>query len=174
MKKEDCFELGIISRLYSFKGEVILFIDGDEPDKYYELDSLFLEINKQLIPFFITKAQVNKTKELRLRLDGVDTEEQAKKIIKKKVYLPLEVLPELDEEHFYYHEIEGYSLIDSKEGNVGIVSTVIENPGNPLLEADINGNEALIPMNDHTFIKVDRDKKEFHMHIPEGLLEIYQ
>ena len=116
MKKEDCFELGIISRLFSFKGEVILFIDSDEPEKYYELDSLFLEINKQLIPFFITKSSVNKAKELRIRFDGVDTEERASKVLKKKVYLPIEVLPELDNEHFYYHEIEGFELVDSEKG----------------------------------------------------------
>ena len=89
MKKEDCFELGIISRLFSFKGEVILFIDSDEPEKYYELDSLFLEINKQLIPFFITKSSVNKAKELRIRFDGVDNEERASRILKKKAYLPI-------------------------------------------------------------------------------------
>lgn len=173
MKKDDCFELGIISRLYSFKGEVILFIDSDEPDKYYQLDAIFLEINKQLIPFFITKTQVNKAKELRIRLDGVDTEEQAKKIVKKKVYLPIEVLPELDEDHFYYHEIEGFDLVDSEKGKVGVVSTVIENPGNPLLEFDFNGTEALIPLNEHTFVKIDRDKKQFIVNMPEGLLEIY-
>ena len=173
MKKEDCFELGIISKLYSFKGEVILYIDSDEPNKYYELDSLFLEINKQLIPFFVTKSQVNKAKELRIRFDGVDTEEQAKKIIKKKVYLPVEVLPELDENHFYYHEIEGYSLVDSEKGDVGIITAVIDNPGNMLIEVDIKGTEALIPCNDHTFIKVDRDNKQFFVKIPEGLLDIY-
>jgi len=173
MNKEDCFDLGIISKLYSFKGEVILYIDSDEPEKYYKIDALFLEINKQLIPFFVTKALVNKAKELRLRLDGVDTELQAKKILKKKVYLPLEVLPELDENHFYYHEIEGYSLVDSEKGNVGKITAVVDNPGNMLLEVDINGTEALIPINDHTFIKVNRDNKEFFVNIPEGLLDIY-
>ena len=174
MTKEDCFELGIISRLFSFKGEVILFIDSDEPEKYYELDSLFLEINKQLTPFFITKSSVNKAKELRIRFDGVDTEERASKILKKKAYLPIEVLPELDNEHFYYHEIEGFELIDSEKGNVGSIITILDNPGNMLLEVDIKGVEALIPLNDHTFIKVDRDKKQFFVNIPEGLLDIYQ
>jgi len=173
MKKEDCFELGIISKLYSFKGEVILFIDSDEPEKYYDIDSLFLEINKQLIPFFVTKSQVNKAKELRVRFDGVDTEEQAKKILKKKVYLPVEVLPELDDKHFYYHEIEGFELVDSEKGSVGKIITIIENPGNPLIEIDIKGTEALIPLNDHTFLKVDREKKQFFVNIPEGLLDIY-
>ena len=132
MKKEDCFELGIISRLYSFKGEVILFIDSDQPEKYYNLDSLFLEINKQLTPFFITKSSVNKAKELRIRFEGVDTEEQASRILKKKAYLPIEVLPELDNKHFYYHEIEGFELVDSEKGNIGSIITVLDNPGNML------------------------------------------
>jgi len=173
MKKEDCFELGVISRLYSFKGEVILFIDSDEPDKYHNLDAVFLEINKQLTPFFITNSLVNKPKELRVRFEGIDTEEQAKKIVKKKAFLPLEVLPELDDKHFYYHEIEGYAVINGEDNNIGNVITVIENPANTLLEVSYNNTEALIPLNDHTFIKVDREKKEFYINIPEGLLDIY-
>lgn len=173
MKTADCFELGIISKLHSFKGEVILFIDSDEPEHYYELDSLFLEINKQLVPFFISKSSVHKVNQLRVRFEGVDTEDQAKLILKKKVFLPLTELPSLNENQFYYHEIPGYTLLDHDNKRIGEVTDVIENPANVLISVLYKGNEALIPLNDSTYRSIDKKQKTITVFIPEGLLDLY-
>lgn len=173
MKVEDCFELGIISKLHSFKGEVILYIDSDEPEHYYDIDSVFLEINKQLVPFFIAKSSVHKGKQLRVRFEGVDNEEQAKLILKKNAFLPLTALPSLKDDQFYYHEIPGYVLHDQEDKKIGEVLDVIENPANVLLTVLYRGNEALIPLNDNTFKSIDKKNKTLTVFIPEGLLDLY-
>jgi 16S rRNA processing protein RimM len=173
MKKEDCFELGIISKLFSFKGEVILHIDSDQPESYYDLEMVFLEINKQLVPYFIEKSSVHKHNQLRVMFDTIEDEDGAKRIVKKKVYLPLTDLPKLNDDQFYYHEVKGYMLLDENNKEVGKVLDVIENPANTLLEVDYKGNEALIPLNDQTFIKVDKETMKLYVKIPEGLLDIY-
>jgi len=173
MKKEECFELGLISKLYSFKGEVILYIDSDEPKKYYNIDAVFLEIDKQLIPFFIEKTTPSKINQIRVRFEGIENEEQASKIVKKKVYLPLSALPELEDDQYYLHEIEGYDVLDQSKTIIGKASTIIENPGNPLLEVLVEENEVLLPFNENTIIKVDKSNHQIHITIPEGLLDLY-
>jgi 16S rRNA processing protein RimM len=173
MKIEDCFELGLISKLHSFKGEVILYIDSDEPEHYYELDTVFLDINKQLVPFFIEKSSVHKVNQLRIRFEGVENEQEAKALLKKKVYLPLTALPQLNDDQFYYHEIPGYTLMDDNGNEIGRITEVIENPANVLLNVLYKGNEALIPINDNTFRSIDKKKKILLVFIPEGLLELY-
>jgi 16S rRNA processing protein RimM len=173
MKIEDCFELGIISKLHSFKGEVILFLDSDEPDHYYEIDSVFLEINKQLVPFFISKSSVHKVNQLRIRFEGVDNEDQAKLILKKKVFLPLTELPSLKDDQFYYHEIPGYTLFDHENNKIGKITDVIENPANVLISVLYKGNEALVPLNDSTFKSIDKKAQTIKVFIPEGLLDLY-
>jgi 16S rRNA processing protein RimM len=173
MKIEDCFELGVISKLHSFKGEVILFVDSDEPEHYYHLDAIFLEINKQLVPFFIEKASVHKINQLRIRFEGVENEQDAKALLKKKVYLPLTALPQLNDNQFYYHEIPGYTLLDDQGMEIGKITEVIENPANVLLNVLYKDNEALIPINDSTFKSIDKKNKTLRVFIPEGLLELY-
>lgn len=173
MTKEECFELGIISKLFSFKGEVILFLDSDQPDYYYDLDMVFLEINKQLVPYFIDKSSVHKVNQLRVMFDTIEDEDGAKRLLKKKAYLPLSALPQLDDNQFYYHEVKGYVMHDQNDVVVGKVLDIIENPANTLAEVAYKGTEALIPLNDQSFISIDKKSKIIKVHVPEGLLAIY-
>ncbi len=175
MTKDDCFELGIISKLFSFKGEVILFLDSDQPEHYYDLDMVFLEINGQLVPYFVEKSAVhNKANQLRVRFDTVDDEDGAKRIVKKKAYLPLAELPQLKDDQFYYHEVKGFIMHDQDDQKIGKVLDIIENPANTLAEVQYNFSEALIPLNDQSFISIDKANKIIKVNIPEGLLEIYK
>lgn len=174
MTKDDCFELGVISKTFSFKGEVILFIDSDQPEHYYNMDMLLLEINKKLVPFFIEESRVHKTNQLRVKFDSVKDEADAKRLTKKKVFLPLAALPELGDEQFYYHEIIGFTLIDQDDREVGEILEYVDNPANPMLEVKYNDKEALIPYNDRVHISIDKEGKKLKIEIPEGLLAIYE
>lgn len=177
MEIKDCFELGVIARAYSFKGEVILHIDSDYPEDYYDLDMFYLLINKKLVPFFIDSVTAtNKANQIRVKIEDIESEEQAQRILKKKVMLPLTELPDLEDDQFYYHEVIGYKLIDKTEGVVGEVVEILENPSNTLVEVKMaKGDQTgLFPLNDDTFVKVDKNTKELTLNIPEGLIEIYQ
>src|SRR5690606_18508447 len=96
MRKKDCFYLGKIAMKFSFKAEVFVYLDTDELEMYTELESMFVDINGHLIPFFIEKASLHKDKFLRTHFEDVDSEEAADDIVGKDVYLPLSMLPELD------------------------------------------------------------------------------
>ena len=84
MKKDDCFELGHITKTRSFKGEVIVYLDTDNPGEYLEMESVFVEIKQQLVPFFIEQILPHKKNSVRVKFEGIDTEETAKSIVKKK------------------------------------------------------------------------------------------
>jgi len=173
MNYEDHFQLGIISKAYSFKGEIILFIDSDIPENYYNLDFILLEINKQLVPHFITSKKVHKHDRLRIRLEGIESSQEVNLILKKKVYLPIKFLPKLGNQQFYYHEIIDYKVFDEKtELIIGSILDIIENPNNTLIELNYKNKDILLPLNDSTFIKIDKQNKIINLSLPEGLLDI--
>tara|TARA_R110000850_G_scaffold277120_1_gene423031 strand:+ start:11223 stop:11747 length:525 start_codon:yes stop_codon:yes gene_type:complete len=173
MQKEECFYLGKIVRKYSFKGEVLIKLDTDEPELYTEMESVFVDYNNNLIPFFIEQSGLHKSTLLRVRFEDVDTEQKADEIIGLDVYLPLSFLPELEDDQFYYHEIIGFSAEDVNFGKIGIVKGVNDSAAQALFEIERDGKQILIPVNDDFIKKVDKKSKTLLLDTPEGLIEMY-
>ena len=173
MKKEDCFYLGKIVKKYSFKGEILAKLDTDEPNLYENLDAIFLDLRGNLVPFFIEASQLHKSDLIRLKFEDVDTEADADALIKSELYLPLDLLPKLEGDKFYYHEVIGFKIIDSNFGEVGTIKAINDSTAQALFEIDRNGIEILIPMNDEFIVKVDKPNKIIEVSTPEGLIDLY-
>jgi 16S rRNA processing protein RimM len=173
MTIKDCFYLGKIVKKYSFKGELLAKLDTDEPAIYENLDAIFIDLNSTLIPFFIEKSQLHKSDLLRLKFDDINNEEDAEALLKSDLYLPLELLPKLEGNKFYFHEIINFKLIDENFGLVGVVKGVNDTTAQALFEVDRDGIEILIPLNDDFIKKIDRTNKSITVKTPKGLIELY-
>ena len=173
MRKEDCFYLGKIAKKFSFKGEVLAYLDTDEPELYENLESVFVECNKHLVPFFIETSSLHKNDFLRIRFEDVSTEEEAEAILGNDLYLPLSMLPKLSGNKFYFHEVIGFEVEDQRLGVVGTIQSINDSTAQPLFEVLYGGVEILIPMIDHFLVTIDRDNKKVVMNLPEGLIEMY-
>ncbi|MDX1603407.1 MAG: ribosome maturation factor RimM [Salinimicrobium sediminis] len=173
MTKEECFYLGRIVSKFSFKGEVLIKLDTDEPESYLEMESVFVEYDNNLVPFFIERSSLQKSNLLRVKFEEVDSEEDAEDLMKCDLYLPLNLLPELSEDQFYFHEIIGFKVEDELYGTVGTLTGVNDTTTQALFEIEKDGKQVLIPMNDQFLLKVDKKNKTIHVKTPEGLIDLY-
>ena len=173
MTIKDCFFLGKIVKKYSFKGELLAKLDTDEPAIYENLDAIFINLNSTLVPFFVEKSQLHKSNLLRLKFDDINNEEDAEALLKSDLYLPLDLLPKLEGDKFYFHEIINFQLVDENFGYVGIIRGVNDSTAQALFEVDSEGIEILIPINDDFIKKIDRVNKNITVNTPEGLIELY-
>ncbi len=173
MQKKDCFYLGKIVTKYSFKGELVIKLDTDEPELYADMDAVFVEMGSNLVPFFIERSLLQKGNQLRVKFEEVDSEIDANVLLKLDVYLPLNLLPKLEGNKFYFHEVIGYTLMDTNHGNVGTIVGINDSTAQPLFEVQHKDIELLIPMIDDFIKKVDRDNKTILVETPEGLIEMY-
>lgn len=174
MEKEKCFYLGTVSKLVGFKGELMIFIDSDEPEKYAGLDAVFIEVNRGLIPFFIQEISArNKPNHFTVKFQDIDNEEDASRLLGCSMYLPLEALPPLEGNAFYFHEVVGFSVQDSQKGFIGHIANVLDYPGNPLFEIEWKEKTILIPVKDEFIHKLDREQKVIYITAPNGLIDLY-
>jgi len=172
MKLDNFYYLGKITKKFSFRGEVIIFLDTDSPEFYYNIKKLFINLNNVLTPFDISSVKPNKSNRIRVKINGINTENDTNKLIDKEIYLPIKSLPKTDENSFYYHEIIGYSVLDQDSKKVGNITAVNDQSPQHLFQINAYGKKTLIPINDKLIIKVDKKNKIIKMDLPDGILDI--
>jgi 16S rRNA processing protein RimM len=152
MRKEDCFYLGKIVTKYSFKGEVVIKLDTDEPELYTEMESVYVEFGSDLVPFFIEKSSLHKGNQLRVQFEDIYSDEEADSILKCGI---------------------GFTVVDVNYGEVGQIVHINDKAAQPLFEIDRDGTEIFIPMVDDFIKKVDRENNTIRVETPKGLIDLY-
>lgn len=166
------FYLGHITKPFGIKGQVCCYFDTDEPEKYLTLDSVFIDLDDEKLPYLIENIQYKGSNTFIVKFQDVD-EVEAKELIKAELYLPSSLLPKLTGNKFYYHEVIGFQVIDKEKGNIGICKDFIDISKNPIMQIDSDGTEILIPAIDEFFTQIDRENKTIHITAPEGLIDVY-
>lgn len=173
MRKEECFYLGKIVSKYSFKGEILVKLDTDDPELYQNLESVFVSLGNNLVPFFIDRCRLHKSDLLRIDFEEVKTESDADRIMGSKLYLPLTMLPKLTGNKFYFHEVIGFTVWDAVHGDIGTIESVNDTTAQALFEVQKGDKQLLIPITDEIITKVDRENSTIHVSTPEGLVALY-
>jgi 16S rRNA processing protein RimM len=173
MTKDECFFLGKIVGKFSFKGEVLIKLDTDVPEMYLEMESVLIEYNENLVPFFIERSSLQKSTLLRVKFEDIETEQDAEDLVGALTYLPLTMLPDLEDDQFYFHEIIGFDVIDATHGNIGKITSINDSTAQALFEIQKGEKQILIPMNDEFIDKIDKENHTIYLTTPEGLVELY-
>lgn len=173
MDVDSCYLLGHVVKTHGLQGELKLFLDVDDPQQYQNLESVWLEDHGQnLVPFFIERLSIEARK-VTTKFEDVNDQPTAQDLVGRKLYLPLEKLPPLEGDAFYYHEIIGYQLMDKNHGALGKIQQVYEAPLQNLISTTYNDKEILIPITKAIVLNLDRKEKVMNINLPEGLLEVY-
>ncbi len=168
---DECFLLGQIVKTHALQGEVSAWLDVDDPGQYKNLESVFLDQNGKLVPFFISRLSISDKRAI-ISFDGVATLEDADTLIGADLYLPLSFLPALPEGKYYFHDLIGFDFFDGDK-LIGKVSQIYELPTHTLVAVDHEGKEILIPAEEQVLGKVDLKNKKIQANLPSGLVELY-
>ncbi|UZR92366.1 ribosome maturation factor RimM [Chondrinema litorale] len=172
MRKDDCFELGYVVKPRGLDGELTVVFDADDPDRYLNIDAIFVESKDNLIPYIVEYVSPLNDKFI-LKLEEVDDPDSAGKLKSCKLFLPLEVLPELDDDEFFLHDLVGFSIVDEQKGALGLIENIYDINNNTLIALIHQGKEVLIPITEDIVKQVDKEKQVVHTLLPDGLLELY-
>ena len=149
---------------------MILRFDVNYPEILNDLKTIFVEQNGALVPYLVEDLKFQKKNFAKAKLAGVNTEEAAKKIVRANIYLPDSFLPKLSKDEFYFHEIEGFEIIDENNNSIGTVKQIYDLPSNPIVEANVDGKEVLLPLK--LMMSLDKENKKIQLEIPQGILDL--
>ncbi len=173
MDLKDSIYIGQIAKLHGYKGGVSLFLDVTHPEEYMDMESFFIEIDGILTPFFVESFKLKNKGFAAVKFQGVDSEQEARSLLKKKVFIPESELKELDESNFYDHEVIGYEVEDVVKGEIGKVTAIADLKQNPLLVIEFKDKEILLPIFEGLIVNVDRKLKRLKVKAPDGLIDLY-
>ena len=168
----EYYKIGKIVAASGLKGELLLKHTLGKKTSLKGLTTLFTEDRKNsFLPWFIESTRIKSDDELYIKLEGVDARESASVITQKEIWLP-----EADFKKFAAKSAPanflGFTIVDQGQV-VGPILEVIEQPHQLLCRLEIAEKEVLIPLHEDTLEKIDQRKKQIHVVLPDGLLEIY-
>ncbi len=171
LNKENLVFLGTLLKPHGIHGDMILKLNNLHPDDLPEMESIFIEIEGLIIPFFISQYSDINESSLLVGLDDIKSNEEAKKLTGCMVYVTKDKLDITDNLHLKKQDIIGYDVIDRKHGDIGTITDFLNIRDNPLLKVAGKGKEFMIPFHSDMVLKIDNKKKTVTTEIPEGLLD---
>jgi 16S rRNA processing protein RimM len=167
------FKIGKIAATFGVEGQLILEHNLGKKTSLKGLENIFIEENKDsFLPYFISGTKTKNDSEIYISIEGLQSKEAAKFLVKKEVWLS-----ENDFKKFAAAaapiSLLGFMIVNNQE-EIGEVLEVIEQPHQILCTISIDGKEALIPIHENSLQKVDKKNRKVYVDLPEGLLEIYK
>lgn len=143
-----------------------------EPFEEHLLKVLFLEENESLFtPWFIEKiTSVNKS-ELRIQLEEIHSRESARRFLKKEVWISKDVFERVVSKDAPI-SLLGYIACNEKE-ILGEIEEIIEQPHQLLCRVMLEGKETWLPVHEDNIQRIDHEKRQLILQLPDGLLELY-
>ncbi|MBJ6111583.1 16S rRNA processing protein RimM [Hymenobacter sp. BT523] len=176
MTLDETYQLGYILKTHGLRGHVAAHFDVDDVEEYLKLKTVYLALPAapaKLVEHKVEKVQPQSGNRVLLKLRGIDRIEEAEPLRGSQLYLPLAELPELEDDQFYFHDVIGFTVVDETLGELGTVENFYELPQQDMLAMRYQGQEVLIPVVDELVSHADHEKKQVHVNLPEGLLDVY-
>lgn len=173
IQKSDITPVGTFQRTHALKGELNarLDIDGEFAGEGYPL---VVEIDGLPVPFYAESVRPKGASTWLIKLDGIDSEEEARLMVNKTIYAFKDQVSEFaGEEISFLDDMKGYGMVDKNIGHIGVLEEVDDSTDNPLFVVrDDDGEEILIPLHEDFIEEIDDDNKVIHLDLPAGLLDI--
>ena len=164
-------KIGTVVSKHGYKGSIKVSLLLSNIKAFQDIDFIFLDIDRCLIPFKVDKINSSSDNSIILKLQELNSDEDASEVILKNVYLDKKNSKFIDEESFFYNELLNFIVFkDSKK--IGEIVNINDKLPQPVFEILINDKKFMVPIHDDFIQKIDKEKKSIHIVIPDGLLEI--
>jgi len=165
--------LGKVLKTHGKQGELIISSEDNFPEDFQKMESLFIEINEGVVPFFLERIITKTLTTAIIKLEDVDNLEQARHLTGLTWYLPAESMPQEPSASLPdLEQLAGFTLVDQNDQEIGIIEGYKDIPSNTLLEVSYHDKITDIPLNQETIHYLDVENKILKIEIPEGLLDL--
>mgnify|MGYP001011272273 FL=1 len=160
-------KIGQIVNAVGLKGEVKVYNYSDSQERYYDLQTVYLDDKL----YEIEKVRFQQHLVI-LKFKGVEDRNAAESLKGKYLNITEADLKELPEGTYYIRDLIGVLVVLESGEVLGTLTNVLQNFAQDLYEIDVNGKKVLLPAVNEFVLDVDLESRRVTVRLPEGLLDL--
>ncbi len=170
LSENELFDFGTVVGVHGLRGELKVAPHTPASDSLISARSIFLRDRNGAIELYVPQRSAPHKGNLLLRLEGVESVEQARMLVGFSVLMQQVDLPQLPVGRYYWHQLQGLAVFDRQRGDIGFLQGIFSTAAHDIYEVNGPFGEVLIPVVDQFIIEVDLDGKRIQVDLPEGLI----
>ena len=159
---EEVISIGRITRTHGKRGEVQCLMSNEYWDNA-DATFVILKIDNILVPFRVNDWRGKGSDSLIFQLDCINDEAAAQRLIGTEAYMLISDMTEDEELQPTWQSLVGYRVVDTDQGELGVVTIVDETTINTLITLD---NGRMIPIHEDFIVDILPEKKELKICLP--------
>ncbi|MDH4609502.1 ribosome maturation factor RimM [Pseudomonas sp. BN102] len=164
---DELIVLGKIFSVHGVRGEVKVYSFTDPLDNVLDYRRWTLKRDNEVKQVEVVSGRVH-GKVLVVRLKGLDDREVARTYAGFEVCVPVSELPELDDDEFYWHQLEGLNVINQDGQLLGRIDHLLETGANDVMvvkpcAGSLDDRERLLPYTEQCVLSIDLDVGEMRV-----------
>ena len=164
--EKELFKAGKINKTHGVNGELNCAIDADTIDR---AEYMVLDMDGIFVPFFIDSIRTKSQNAALVTLEDIEDETEARKLIGKDIYLPIELMQEGD--MLSYEYFVGFTVVNADE-KLGEISYIDDQTVNILFGISTDSGEILLPAVEDFIAEVDNENKILYTCYPEEIVNL--
>lgn len=167
----DLVEIGRLVKVHGLKGRLkaVSYLESENLLCDGELDEVIIRPGKGPGEAFRVRSVKPQHNTFFIELEGINDPDSAGRLVGSGIFVPADMLEELSEDEYYWHEIIGLKAVTESGDCVGAVSSIIPAGGADVYVVTGGTREILLPAIEDVIKKIDLEKGEITVRIPEGL-----
>lgn len=168
INRKDFIVAGTVAKTHGTKGELKITTDI----KVKLTGWAFLEIREKPVPFYVQRETPVSVDELLMKLQDIDSVEQAQQYIGYSLLVPKQKGRGSTVDAGF--NLDGFFLVDKTVGNIGAVVATEQLPKQTMLVTHYQGQQIMIPLVEEFIEGVDEEKEVIYLNLPEGFFGLYE
>lgn len=169
MEEDRYISVGKITGLHGLQGNLKVYSYSDSLDPFEVGCSIWLRNTGGAEKSYTIRTAKPYKKGLLLTLVGVADVNAAEKLVGSELLVSRDLLPELDDDEYYWFEIIGLQVFSEEGDFLGTVKSIFPTGSNDVYVVKKKGQELLIPALESVVLSVDLDRRSMTVDLPEGL-----
>lgn len=169
-RSEALLEIGKIVGTHGLRGDLKVRPSSGDPELLLTIDQLTLRLSSGELLVAVPSRQVLHKGQVLLRLQGFETLNDVAELVGGQVLLAEDLLPELDEDEYYWGDLQGLRVVDRQRGDIGCLEQMFSTAAHDTYVVIGNFGEVLIPAVGQFILEIDLERRVMTVDLPEGLV----